>query len=133
MEGVEQVPEPSAYAWTLDGVRIALQIDTSIYSTNAVLKTAYKFTDRLFVILVPGEGSAVVAILSAKAPRTDLATLVGEFQNELLDQRLREVLECEFGAIRNLLVAQAFSEGNLLRSETDDDYERDPDGALDRR
>jgi len=55
--------------------------------------------------------------------------LAGDFSNELIDQRLRERLEQQFGDVRTLIVAQAFAEGNLLdAASADGDYASDPQG-----
>jgi His-Xaa-Ser system protein HxsD len=66
--------------------------------------------DRWAVFLVGPDGTAVDSVLTA-------------FTNELGDQQLRNLLENEFGQLRTLIVAQAFSEGNLLNPgrETADD------------
>jgi hypothetical protein len=49
-----------------------------------------------------------------------------EFRNELLDQQLRCRLEEQFKDVRTLIVAQAFSEANLVDQEADaGDYHSD--------
>lgn len=111
--------------------RVALTIDTSVYSRNAIIRAIYKFTDRCYVLLSSHDvrPNCYIAYLTAKSPSADLEQLVGEFGNELLDQQLREQLEKQFGEIRSLIVAQAFAEGNLLDRERDDgDYTADPRG-----
>ena len=47
------------------------------------------------------------------------ARAIGEFFNELLDQQIRFSLDAEFAPLRTLIVAQAFSEGNLLPADAD--------------
>src|SRR5258705_10322684 len=109
--------------WTLDGQRIALELDLAVYSTEAVLRAAYKFTDRCYMFLAPGESlGTLVAVMVSKKPLSAeaLEGLVGEFANEALDQRVRESLAREFGPIQSLIAAQAFPEGNLLDTETDE-------------
>ena len=60
-------------------------------------------------------------------PKPTLELLV----KDLCDQALREDLEREFGAVRTLIVAQAFSEGNLLDPGRDDaDHRLDPDDRV---
>jgi len=123
-------------AWTLDGERVALEIDTRVYSIDAILKSAYKFTDRLYVFVVPsGDADArVIVTLSCKGSTTALSPNVGDFMNELVDQQLRIKLESEFGQVRSLIVAEAFAAGRVLDSgPNDDDYVRDPHGAGTRR
>src|SRR5260221_6887034 len=124
-------------AWTLDGQRIGLEVALSVYSTAAVLRAAYKFTDRCYIFLAPGDTpGTLVAVMAPKKPHSAEAveTLVGEFANEALDQRVRESLAREFGPIQSLIAAQAFSEGNLLDPERDEaDYRADPRGVGRRR
>jgi His-Xaa-Ser system protein HxsD len=53
------------------------------------------------------------------SPDADPVQVVKVLIKELVDQALRVQLEEEFGAVRTLIVAQAFSEGNLLDSDQD--------------
>ena len=110
--------------------RVAVEIDTSIYSVDAILRAIYKFTDRCYVLLHSDTAPHhCVVHLTAKSPSSELEQLVGEFGNELLDQQLRQRLEQQFGEIRSLIVAQAFAEGNLLDRDRDEgDYLLDPRG-----
>jgi len=108
----------------------ALAIDLSVYSLPAVFSTAYKFTDRVFVYLHRDEekpDSRLWVLLFAKAVNVDITGLVRDFMNELVDQQLRHQLASEFRDVRNLIVAQAFSEGNFLNPADDEaDYQSDP-------
>jgi His-Xaa-Ser system protein HxsD len=128
LEGVVPTPgEPIALA--LPPGSAALEIDTSIYHQSAVLRACYKLTDRCYFFLARrGEASLVVTLLS-KSAEGDLSALIGELCNELLDQQLRHELAIEAGPVRELIVAQAFAEGNLLDPQRDEgDYVRDPLG-----
>jgi len=116
--------------------RVAIEIDTAIYGLDAILRAGYKFTDRCYVFIDrPAKRSdRVVVFLAHKTDAASLEADVGEFCNELLDQQVRQSLAREFGGIRTLIVAQAFSEGNLLDTQRDDgDYQTDPQGTLQRR
>lgn len=129
--------EGPGYAWTLDGAQVALRVDAALFSHECVLKAAYKFTDRCYVLLQRDETcpDIVWVVVSAKsASVADPRPLIGEFMNELIDQRVRESLGREFGAVQTLIVAQAFAEGNLLDPQRDTgDYHADPHGAGKRR
>ena len=110
---------------------LTLKIDTSVYSLSSVFRSCYKFTDRCYIFLARSEENEniVSARLTNKDQSVNLEDLSGEFYNELLDNQLREVLAAESGQIRDLIVAQAFSEGNLLEPSRDElDYEKDPLG-----
>lgn len=102
------------------GGHACLSIDPAIYPIDAAIAAGYRFTDRAFVWLesVPGAGYCI--FLRPKVASDDLQALSGAFANELLDQALRQRLERQFGAIRTLMVAQAFSEGNLLADDLAD-------------
>lgn len=79
-----------------------------------------------------GEGRLAVFLISVDEARVE--DDVTAFVNELTDQQLRTVLEAEFGALRTLVVAQAFSEGNLLDPDRDTaDDETDNRGTRLRR
>lgn len=111
---------------------VSIEVDTELYALPAVTRTAYKFTGQYHVALRrPDEVNArrVTITLTPKSAgaRVDERQLTGDFLNELLDQALRERLEAECGPIRELIVAQAFSEANLLDPARDDgDYDGDP-------
>lgn len=113
-------------------ISVSIDVDTELYALPAIRRTAYKFTGQYHVTLRrPDEGDArrVTITLTPKSTSApaDENQLTGDFLNELLDQSLRERLEAEFGPVRELIVAQAFSEANLLDPARDDgDYDDDP-------
>ena len=102
---------------------VILEFDTGVYRLAAVKKAAYKFGGRCHVqIEMPTENRAKVT-LRPKRAEDDIRFIGGEFQNEVLDQDLREVVAEETLGVRNLLLAQAFSATSLLdpHGETADD------------
>jgi len=117
--------------WRLGSRRVACEVETSIYSLSSILRASYKFTDNAYVFLSWQDSAAGLlnVVLTPKAVDENLEVLMGNFVNELLDQRLREVTEKQFGELRTLITAQAFSEGNLLDPDRDEqDYHLDPRG-----
>jgi His-Xaa-Ser system protein HxsD len=105
----------------------AIRIDLSIYQLSTVLRASYKLTDRHYVLLVDHEANASVVVWLWRKNGTEDHDLVGLFCEELLEQRLRSLLEEKTHTIRDLVVAQAFAEGNLLDPLRDEgDYEADP-------
>lgn len=113
------------------GEDLAFEVDTSIYELDSILRAAYRLTDRCYVFLARDREAPrmVTVYLGAKSTRDDVDALAGELSNELIDQQLRTVLAHEAGPVRELIVAQAFAEGNLLDPERDDgDYRQDPHG-----
>jgi His-Xaa-Ser system protein HxsD len=114
-------------------VNVPIRIDTTLYPISAVTRAAYKFTARFHVAIrrEADDSPWIVVTLTPKIPTeaTCGRVLIGDFENELIDQRLRETLEAEFGAVRELIVAHAFSDTNLLDPARDDgDYVDDPLG-----
>jgi His-Xaa-Ser system protein HxsD len=110
---------------------ISIDVDARLYSASATMRAAYKFTGRYHVALEQlGETEPQLRVVlrpKSSAELVDEQKLRGDFLNELLDQRLREALETEFGALRQLIVAQAFADANLLDPVREDaDYVADP-------
>jgi His-Xaa-Ser system protein HxsD len=94
---------------------LCVRVDTAAYSLEALFRACYAFTDRCYLFLRPEDGSTVVEVMFAeKTPDSDLASLAGEFSNELIDQKVRQQIAAETRAIRELIVAQAFAEADLL-------------------
>ncbi|HKU51152.1 MAG TPA: His-Xaa-Ser system protein HxsD [Nitrospira sp.] len=112
------------------GSVLALEIDVSIYESSAIFRAAYKFTDRCYIFLARAEeASFLIVTFRAKKEGQDLSDLIGLFCNELIDQQIRQELAREAGPVREIIVAQAFAEGNLLDSLRDEgSYEEDPLG-----
>jgi His-Xaa-Ser system protein HxsD len=122
-----------APAWIAGPRCAALSISRAVYSRRSVLAAAYKFSDRC-AILVDEDGGDRWAVYLIAPPEGDVKRHLTLFVSELVDQALRDTLELEFGDLRTLIVAQAFSEGNLLDPTRDTaDDSRDPNGIEQRR
>jgi His-Xaa-Ser system protein HxsD len=104
-----------------------LRVDTSIYTKSCIFRACYKFTEFAYIFLsrAADAPSEIIVQFTEKAGGGALREIVGEFSNELIDQSLRESLDERFGPIRNLIVAQAFAEGNLLEKLEKDGICRD--------
>jgi His-Xaa-Ser system protein HxsD len=111
----------------------AVSVSREVYSRKAVLAAAYKLSDRCAVLVdTDGDKRWVLYLLGQEAH--DGKALLETLIKELADQALRDRLEQEFGAVRTLIVAQAFSEGNLLDPDRDDaDHHADARGTGQRR
>lgn len=113
----------------LENDTTALEVDPDVFSLEAVLRAAYKFTDRsyLFVKTHDNQPNRWCVVIRPKQSGVSSERLASELANELIDQRLRTILEQQFGDVRTLIVAQAFSEGNLFdQRREDDDSNADP-------
>lgn len=105
-------------------------VNLSVYPLDALFRVCYWFTDRCYLFLTVDEANSAVTVhFSKKSPDADLGVIAGEFSNELINQRVRRDVAEETRAIRELIVAQAFAEADLLdRSESEADYRLDPKG-----
>jgi His-Xaa-Ser system protein HxsD len=98
-------------------VQAAIELDSLAYPLRAVQEAAYRFADRLHIAITLADDSRVRVEFAAKNLLTSEDTLrfiIREFQNVLLDQVLRLQIASETVAIRNLILAQAFSATSLL-------------------
>lgn len=102
-------------AWVVGDRAGSVSVARSLYSARAVLAAAYKLSD-FAVILVNDDGPDRWLLSVIAKPGEEGAATLPRLIRELTDQALRDQLEREFGAIRTLVVAQAFAEGNLLES-----------------
>lgn len=109
---------------------IEVSVDTSLHSRRAIFEACYKFTDRAYVSLSRDPKNPNLLVVGFRARQGGLdPSMAGSFGNELIDQEIRAALERETAPIRDLIVAQAFAEGNLLDSlRQEGDYVGDPLG-----
>jgi len=109
---------------------LTLEVDTAIYSLEALFRVCYAFTDRCYLFLEPGTtDTCVVVRITEKKPDFDLETVAGQFSNALIDERVRRDIATETMSIRELIVAQAFAEVDIFdRSLADSSYLEDPKG-----
>jgi His-Xaa-Ser system protein HxsD len=99
---------------------IEIALDVGLYTQSAILKASYKFTGTCYVSMTTApEGPIVVAFIS-KTPGSLPDNLKEEFLNELLDQRLRELISEETLPVRNLILAHALSKLDLLHTSTNE-------------
>jgi His-Xaa-Ser system protein HxsD len=104
-------------------------VDLSIYPLDVVLRASHCFTARCYVIPHAEENGHVTVELVAHDDRDPLSDLHGKFANALLDAHLRTLIAEETRPIRELLVAQAFCESDLLdRRDIESDEYDDPKG-----
>jgi His-Xaa-Ser system protein HxsD len=90
-----------------------LTVDTQLYSHEALFRACYAFTDRCYLFLRENGPSKVTVIFRKRqSPRT-LDALVEDFANELISQKVRVQIAAETKSVREMIVAQAFREGDL--------------------
>lgn len=90
-----------------------LDLDQSVYSLEAVQKAAYRFIDRLTVLISQSE-KVITCDIDVIAGRKDLLEpVLADFKRELLDQQLRVQIKNETTDVRNLILSYAFSKSGL--------------------
>jgi His-Xaa-Ser system protein HxsD len=102
-----------------------IYLDARIYSKEAALKASYWYTDIAFVSFPDSpEGKLTVHIkLKQPAPTLEspkpsaITEVVDEFCNSLLDFELRHQVDVETAAVRQLILAKAFSESGVLEDK----------------
>lgn len=90
-----------------------LELDAAVYSLEAVQKAAYRFIDRLTVLISQDQGTVVCEVDLVKGVQTPLEDVLANFKRELLDQQLRLQIKRETEPTRNLILAYAFSRTGL--------------------
>jgi len=94
---------------------ITINIDSRVYTLDVVQRAAFRCTDLAsfdFSVVSDCEISVVITIKSSVA--LDPSDIRARFQNELLDQQLRQTIAAETKIERDLILAYAFSNTKLL-------------------
>lgn len=90
-----------------------LELDEKIYCLEAVQKAAYRFIDRLTILITSTDGKLVCEIAAVDGAEEQLDKNIANFKRELLDQQLRKQIKDETEPARNLILAYAFSRSGL--------------------
>ncbi|WP_028312881.1 His-Xaa-Ser system protein HxsD [Derxia gummosa] len=90
-----------------------LELDPTVYRMEAVQKAAYRFIDRLAVVLSATQRHIVCELEVVAGVKTPLELLLSDFKRELLDQQLRLQIKEETAPVRDLVLAYAFSRTGL--------------------
>lgn len=127
---MQDTSEKILWAKHVSDKSLTLEVDTAIYSLEALFRVCYSFTDRCYLFLEPAtKDTSVVVRITSKRPDFDLDTVAGEFSNALIDERIRRDIATETMSIRELIIAQAFAEADIIdRSLSESSYVEDPKG-----
>ena len=82
-----------------------LRFDKSIYDRRALLKAAFRFTDRCYIHLRQDEARWIVSWREKDGASVDF----GEFENELIAQNLRLQLLEDSAELRKIILARAMA------------------------
>jgi His-Xaa-Ser system protein HxsD len=100
-----------------DGGGLLAEVDLGVYTLSALLRVAYRFTDRCYLHLQKKSERVVDVRFRPKADECPLDKIAGQFCNELLDQSLREIVARESEPVRNLILAHALSRTPFIAPE----------------
>lgn len=97
---------------------LSLTFDKGVYSLTAVKKSAYRYLHAFTtdISIVEGTICCVLNFVSS-VNEADAVRLSNELKKEVLDQDLREKLHAETEAVRNVILAHAFSQTGLVNNE----------------
>jgi His-Xaa-Ser system protein HxsD len=110
----------SSGLFTIHDNVLSIDLNESVYSRDAVLRTSYWFTDRCYLHIARSGPDVLRVHFKTKGLTKSntiaeaLEDIAGEFLNSLLDHQLRRDIESQTGQIRELLVAKAFAEAGVL-------------------
>jgi His-Xaa-Ser system protein HxsD len=93
---------------TTDG-SVTMTVDLSVYCRDAILNTAYLFTDKYYVDVKTADEKTATVQMTPKDPAARREGAAQEFMNELIDQQLRVRLRRETAEIHRMIIAEAFA------------------------
>jgi His-Xaa-Ser system protein HxsD len=96
---------------------LEVKVSKAIYEKEALFAATYALSGWCRNRVEPGPPGFVTVTLELLDPQGDLAQVENKFMNELIDQQLRLELERRYGALRQLIVRQAFSPLENLEAE----------------
>lgn len=89
---------------------IRLNLDVNLYSRDAILSTAYLFTDKCHInFLSYGDRIAQLDFMQKNHDNYELELVVKDFLNELIDQQLRVRIHNETKDIKKMIISEAFA------------------------
>lgn len=104
---------------------VTLSIDQNIYSRKAVMRASHWHTGELWISISRSDADRLDVSIKPKNDSVDIDRAIAEFQNSLLDAQLRIEIADETATVRDLIVAKAFAEGDILEDAPVNDW-KDP-------
>jgi His-Xaa-Ser system protein HxsD len=97
---------------------ISLCFDLNVYTLDVLKRAAYRYIN-IFSINFEVKNNLVICALhfTNKSTADQCSYYADQYKKEVLDQDLRNTIKNETEAIRNLILAQAFSKTRLVDSE----------------
>ncbi|MDH5824961.1 His-Xaa-Ser system protein HxsD [Luteimonas sp. RD2P54] len=86
-----------------------LRLDRTLFSDDVVSKAAHRYSSDFFVE-IQVEGTSTVVRLTPKNNVADQLRVLERFHNDVLDERLRDVVKNETADLQVILIKAALSE-----------------------
>jgi len=113
---------------TCKAKNVFIKVNMEIFDEICVIKTAYLFLDRYYIFL-DKKGQYIIVSMNPKNynPNNGLVIdeVIGEFNNELLNQKVREKISNESKNIRELILARALYSTYIDNPEVSNNYKED--------
>ena len=93
---------------------ISIRLDSKVYALDVVQRAAFRCSDLGYFEFSTVASAIVVAIIPKPGVMLEAEVARARFHNELLDQQLRKTIFDETKAERDLILAYAFSNTELL-------------------
>jgi len=90
----------------LDNI-IVFKINKELYSKDAILETAYKFTNNYYFEIKSQDKNYLIK-LKSKISSINIKNIKEDFLNELIDQQLRFNLNKKNHLLREMIIKKAF-------------------------
>lgn len=110
--------------------RFVFKVKKDIYSLNVIYQTAYLFIDDFYIGLDEDKTEYIIYLSPKAETEVSDRDIVGNFQNELLNQCLKKAVRNDTKTIRELIVTRALyssflHEEEAVREDNDTDYNLD--------
>lgn len=100
----------------LQGDVACITVDEKVYGMPAILKAAYSFTDKCYILFSSSQKGLNVYLSQldeSKKDALDSKEIAKSFCNALLEQKMREQVLLETGNLREIITTRAFLSGNI--------------------
>lgn len=85
---------------------IDIRFDSEVFSADAVIRAAHRYTDEFFIQLESG-GPDLLVRLAPKSDEVDTSRLAERLRNDVLDEQLRAQVRKETSELHTVLVNAA--------------------------
>jgi len=117
------------------GSTVTIELDRTLFSAEAVLKTCHWFSKDFAFEICAREGACLSVSLTVKQASVASECVRADFISMATDFTLRERIEARTTSIRELLLAKAFAEAGVLEDSPEGVFgdpieEEKPDGLF---